>query len=249
MPKIALLLGPVTFQDFEVPEAIIFGGRQRLAVHELPGGARVIDALGRDDAPIIWYGVLSGPNATERAHALDLLRAQGAMLPLTWDTFFYTVVISEFRATYVQENWIPYFLSCTVLRDEAEVLIQTGISLIEQAMADVGTAASLLAGSNIVLDNATSALSDPEASVLGTNAYTTALGAMSSAQSSIAGGMSSAEDALSPYLGGDAFASGNAELGVTALSNATNAAGMLAQLSAAQGYINRTISNFLNANP
>ena len=249
MTKIALFLGPVLFQDFEIPETIIFGGRQRLAVHELPGGARVIDALGRDDAPIIWFGVLSGPNATERAHALDLLRVQGAVLPLTWDTFFYTVVISEFRATYVQENWIPYFISCTVLRDEAEVLIQTGISLVEQAMADVGTAASLLAGSDISLNNATSALSAPDASVLGTNAYTSALDAVTSAQSNIAGGISSAEDTLNSYIGGGVFSSGSADQGIAALSNATNAAATLAQLSAAQGYINRTVINFLNASP
>ena len=36
-----LLLGPVLFQDFELPERISWGGKQRLTVHRLPGGTRV----------------------------------------------------------------------------------------------------------------------------------------------------------------------------------------------------------------
>ena len=49
-----LLLGPVLFRDFELPGQITWGGKQRLAVHHLPGGRRVIDAMGRDDAAIVW---------------------------------------------------------------------------------------------------------------------------------------------------------------------------------------------------
>ena len=45
-----VILGPIALQGFEVPESITIGGAQRLAIHRLPGGARVIDALGPDDA-------------------------------------------------------------------------------------------------------------------------------------------------------------------------------------------------------
>ena len=70
-----LLLGPVVFQDFELPGWVRFGGAQRLAVHQMPGGARVIDMLGRDDAEICWSGVFSGSDAPERARLIDLMRA------------------------------------------------------------------------------------------------------------------------------------------------------------------------------
>jgi hypothetical protein len=40
-----LLIGPVLLEAFELPARVAWGGRQRLAVHRLPGGRRVIDAL------------------------------------------------------------------------------------------------------------------------------------------------------------------------------------------------------------
>ena len=60
MSDVALVLGPVLFREFEVPARINFGGRQRVVVHALPGGARVIDVLGRDDAQISFAGIFSG---------------------------------------------------------------------------------------------------------------------------------------------------------------------------------------------
>ena len=65
------MLGPVVFRDFEVPERINLGGRQRLAVHMLPGGGRVVDAMGPDDAPIRWSGTFSGVDAAERVRMLE----------------------------------------------------------------------------------------------------------------------------------------------------------------------------------
>lgn len=59
MSDIVLVLGPIAFADFEIPERIRFGGNQRLAVHQLPGGRRVVDALGRDDGEICWSGVFT----------------------------------------------------------------------------------------------------------------------------------------------------------------------------------------------
>ena len=107
MSDVALLLGPIVFQDFEIPSGINFGGRQRLALHRLPGGFRVIDALGRDDAQISFAGIFTGSDATLRARSLDELRVAGIALPLTWDVLFYTVLISDFHADYRNGWWIP----------------------------------------------------------------------------------------------------------------------------------------------
>ena len=139
MSDIALLLGPVGFQAFEVPSSIGFGGSQRLAVHRLAGGGRVIDLLGPDNRDIRFAGTFSGTDATLRARTLDGLRTAGVPLPLTWDVFFYTVVIRQFEADYQNGWWIPYRLVCTVLRDEASVLLQAAISLTAEVVSDVNT--------------------------------------------------------------------------------------------------------------
>ena len=52
-----LTLGDFEFARYEIPEQITFGGDQRLVVHELVGGTRVIDAMGRADAPLEWSGL------------------------------------------------------------------------------------------------------------------------------------------------------------------------------------------------
>lgn len=103
MSGIALILGPVVFQDFEAAAGIRFGGEQRIIVHKLPGGTRVIDSLGRDDAEITLSGTFSGPDGTLRARMLDELRAEGSVLPLTWDVFFYSVVHSRFSGRLSQQ--------------------------------------------------------------------------------------------------------------------------------------------------
>src|SRR5438105_1927567 len=118
MADIALVLGPVILQDFEVSSGVAFGGKQRLAVHNLPGGGRVNDALGRDDAEISISGIFAGSDATVRARLLDQLRVDGQVLDLTWDVYFYSVVIRSFQANYRSAWWIPYHLCCTVVRDE-----------------------------------------------------------------------------------------------------------------------------------
>jgi len=64
MSDVILVLGPVAFQDFEIPSAINFGGRQRLAVHQLTNGRRVVDTMGPDASEIGFSGVFSGPDAT-----------------------------------------------------------------------------------------------------------------------------------------------------------------------------------------
>ncbi|MCC6717365.1 MAG: hypothetical protein IT555_05730 [Acetobacteraceae bacterium] len=132
-----LLIGPVLLEAFELPSRVGWGGRQRLAVHRLPGGRRVIDAMGRDDADVVWAGVFTGEDAVFRARAVDLMRAGGLVWPLSWGSFFYTVVVGRFEADYTRENWIPYRIACTVLRDEAAGLAEDALSLAGGVLADL----------------------------------------------------------------------------------------------------------------
>ena len=137
-----LLLGPIQFVDFELPAAITWGGGQSLIVHRLPGGGRIIDAMGRDDAPITWSGIFTGTDATSRAHALDLMRAEGSIWALTWQDFFYSVAIASFEADYRRPNWIPYRITCTVLQDEASALVATALATPQSVANDLATAAT-----------------------------------------------------------------------------------------------------------
>lgn len=116
------VLGPVAFSGFEVPERITLGGRQRLAVHTLPGGARIVDAMGPDDRELGWSGTFSGGHAAERVRQLDRLRRAGLALPLAWDGWRFTVIISDFEADSANPWWVPYRISCTVL-SEGDLLV------------------------------------------------------------------------------------------------------------------------------
>ena len=245
MSDVTLTLGPVLFSGFEIPPFLSFGGAQRLAVHRLPGGVRVIDAMGRDDATITWSGIFTGAAASERALLLDTLRGAGLTLPLSWDVFFYSVVISEFTAEYQAGWWIPYRIACTVVQDEVQFAEGLVATLTGQATSDLANAATLAQTSDINFAGATSALAAPGATTLGTSAYLGAQNAVNGLQASIAGGMGQAATALAGTAA--PLAGSNALAGASALSQATAAAGTLAGHAAAQGYVGRTATNLGNA--
>jgi hypothetical protein len=244
MANTTLILGPVVFQDFEVPCGINFGGKQRLAVHRLPGGIRVIDALGRDDADICFAGIFCGDDATLRARLLDEMRASGALLPLTWDVFFYTVVIAQFKADYATSNWIPYQINCTVLRDEASALIEAALSLGASVLSDVGSAISQAASGGVDISSLQTTMSDPSASVRDTAAYGVAQSGLASAQASLTGAISNAETALPNYA---ITSAGTADGGVANLTAVVGASQQLSQLTIAQAYVGRAATNLANA--
>lgn len=112
---ITLTLGLVIFQDFEIPQTINFGGEQALAVHQLVGGQRVIDSMGRIDDDITWSGLFFGEDSISRAQLLDAFRVQGLELPLIYSQFNYLVLIKSFRADFQLVNKIPYTITVTVL--------------------------------------------------------------------------------------------------------------------------------------
>ena len=225
-----LLLGPVLFQDFEVPGSIVWGGAQRLVVHRLAGGDRVIDALGRDDADISWSGVFTGENAVTRAQLLDTLRAAGGVLSLSWSTFFFSVVIVRFSAKYERENWIPYRIVCTVLQDDAAALASAVLGLADSALTDLASAAGF--GTSVDLTAATAALAVSGAATAGTAAYGAASAALATATSAISGGIANGGAAL---------------LGAADPGAAADAAGTLAGLAGAQAYVQRAAANLANA--
>jgi hypothetical protein len=130
MADTRLLLGPIAFQGFEIPERINFGGKQTHHIHKLIGGQRVIDAMGQDPDEIQWKGRFRGAGALTRARAVDALRASGAEVTLSWGGLFFFVIVSHFSAEYERFYEIPYEIECCVSLDPLNAILGTAVSTV-----------------------------------------------------------------------------------------------------------------------
>ena len=217
-----LTLGGLNLDGFEVPASVRFGGAQRAAVHKLLGGGRVIDTMGRDDSALSWSGILSGADAGDRARTLDAMRAAGGVLALAWDAFCYSVVITQLDLDYCSPWWIRYKIECTVLSDLAQSASVYAPDVVGSILADLGMASGALGLSSILAEAAVAGALLPGAG--GVAAVTLGL---SQVQAGIAPAIASAEQSLS----------------ASDIPTLVNACGSLAQLSNAQGFVGRALTN------
>jgi hypothetical protein len=148
-----LTLGGFVFTDFSVPDLLPAGGHQAMVVHKLPGGARVIDTLGRDDNDIIWRGQFFEDNAINKCIQLDAMRQSGQLLQLQFAGQSRQVVISQFIYSIRRfPMWVEYAITCTVYQRAASTTGADSSGGVDQA---ASTDASQAA------DTATSAASNP----------------------------------------------------------------------------------------
>jgi hypothetical protein len=75
-----LVLGGIVFDEWSTPERMPFGGAHAMAVHQLPGGSRVVDTLGPIEADIRFTGLMYDNNAIGVAETLDALRLNGTQV-------------------------------------------------------------------------------------------------------------------------------------------------------------------------
>lgn len=117
MPSTLSLAG-ITFDSYSTPRRMGAGGQQAMVVHKLPGGSRVIDTLGPDEADIGWEGEFFGDDAYSTALALDGIRAAGQVVPLTWGGQSRLVIVSQFQYGIRREPvWVEYSVVCTVFQN------------------------------------------------------------------------------------------------------------------------------------
>ncbi len=151
MSDLKLTLGDFIFQNSEIPQVMPFGGDQHLVRHDLVGGGRIIDAMGRSDAALEWSGIFLGQTAVTRAKYLDGLRIAGAQLKLTWHQFAYMVVIRSFHAPFERFYKIPYTISCEVVQDLTKpVKSTTTKSILGMLQDDLALVNNLV---NLIADN------------------------------------------------------------------------------------------------
>jgi hypothetical protein len=217
-----LVLGGFEFSGFEVPGEVSFGGAQKLAVHKLIGGMRVIDVMGRDDSDVIWSGIFSGSDAGDRARMLDAMRVAGEPLSLTWDEFCYTVYIEKLDLNFCNPWWIPYHISCTVVADQAQSISSYLPDLADAIAGDLTSASAYYD-----VSDALAATSVSDALTPGDPDFTSASVVLANTAQGIDAGIQTAQAGLSS----------------TSVASLVSASGSLAQLCAARGYVERSINN------
>lgn len=247
-------LGPVQFQGMEVPESIPLGGKQAMAIFQMPGGQRVIHAMGRDDDPMHWTGYLSGGNAESRMQALDALRQSGAEIQLAFGQSSFQVVVQSFTATYERQNWIPYSISVVVVQDNAAKFAASSPSLLDSLNNDLNSALgfNVSAAVTTALQTAQTAVNVAGALGLNTSGWTSAISGLTVAQTA----MITAQNASMGSIGAITAAAqttGNI-LGVSQISDVAGALSGLvgnaqaaAETTQALGYLSRSIVNLSNA--
>jgi hypothetical protein len=228
-------LGLVTLEAFEIPATIAFGGKQRLAVHDLPGGGRVIDVLGGTDTDITFSGIISGSGADTRAQLLDAMRIAGTSLPLSWSAQYFIVIIAEAEFDYRKPWWIPYRLRCVVQSNLVYAAAETVISAAIGITASVASAASFLPTAQPSLTAAQTALAQTGATTFGSAAYGQSVTALTAAQSAVSADVANTGAGLPGLDLG--FTGQDPAAAAVAMAGTTATAGSLAALATAQGYL------------
>jgi hypothetical protein len=110
-----LQLGGFTFSGFSPPDLLPLGGHQAMTIHKLPGGARVIDTLGRDDDDISWRGTFFQNDAINVCVQLDAMRKAGSLISFTCAGQSRQVVISHFLYSIRRyPMWVEYVITLVV---------------------------------------------------------------------------------------------------------------------------------------
>lgn len=141
-----LTLGGIAFDGYSTPSSFPLGGKQGMAVHKLPGGSRVIDTLGPDEADIHWSGFFFSNDAEQRALIVDAMRASGQVVPLTVEDQFRSVIVYDFTYRFRRYPvWIEYEITCVVASNPGWGSLIPSITGVGSLIsADVGSAGAVI---------------------------------------------------------------------------------------------------------
>lgn len=234
MQRSPIQIGAINLHGFEVPEKLRFGGRYRVVVHRLHGGARVLEPIGPDDGDIQFEGTFSGPQASARARSIDGLRLSGEVVWLAWESFRYQVMVRTFLADYHSPWWIPFKVSCLVVSQPcATNSPSTALGLL--VTADLANAVAAASGTSIQLGSLQAAVSAENVLTPGTVAQSQALAALASSRLVINQQIAEQSAIVASPFGADAAISDCGQ----SLSTAVAAAGGLAAAVNAGSYVGR----------
>jgi hypothetical protein len=238
LPNSVITIGNLELDGFEIPEALRFGGRQRLAIHTLAGGKRVVERLGPDDDEVQFRGTFSGPNAEGRVRAFEELRISGEIVWLTWASFRRQVIVKRFAVDYANPSWIHYEISCVTAR--VSRLAPSNLALAALSLAaDFARAMAMADALGISLSPLQSAVFLPNAFTAGTADQNAALAEIDGARHLASHQIEQQSGLLtSPIPSGSDFTN-TSQSYVSRVANA----GSLAAASNIDGYIGRMGAN------
>lgn len=232
-------IGSVGLSAFEVPSSVRFGGTQRVAIHRLYGGGRVVECLGPDPSEISFEGAFTGPDAALRARTVENLRVSGQAVWLTWDSFRFNVVVQTLAADYRSPWWIWFRIVCVVASTSGPAVSALAATA-GQIADDVASVVSAVTDLGLDLTGFQSALVGSQILVEGTSGQAAAQSALSVLATGLTGVIATQSSTLDAGIGG-----GSTEpWGVARnISTAVASAGSLAAASAASGYVSRLAMN------
>ena len=236
-----VVLGQVTFSGYEVPSRISLGGAQAVAIHRLPGGSRIIDAMGADDNAIAWSGCFAGPNATARARLIDIMRQAGQPVPLSFGDYAFSVVVVHFEYDLQDRGaLVSYRIKTEIVPDALLQSNGTTTALATLLSTDVGAAAATLSG--FALTSSQNAVAGLQMAVASSGDLTSAANiaalraALQVTARTIQENISSAGAILNPV----APAATSSSLNGVELGTLISAAGVLGYSVQSAGYVNRS---------
>jgi hypothetical protein len=144
-----LTLGGIVFDNakYMPPDRMPYGGAQQHNVHKLPGGSRVYDVLGPDEADINFSGFILDASANAIAQALDAMRQAGNVVSLVFGGTYRQVLVKHFTPGIRRyPNWVEYSVSCSVTQNPAlgsPAAAGGAASIPALVGSDIGTAATI----------------------------------------------------------------------------------------------------------
>ena len=140
-----LTLGSVIFDDFQAPPELALIGQQKVAVHDMIGGSRRVQALGVVWKPISFEGIFWGNKAFSTMHQLERMQAEATPQSLSYLDYAFLVVVSEVEARIKHQNRIDYKVTVEVVQETAGVSLTGTAQSLDAAInrANVAAAAQL----------------------------------------------------------------------------------------------------------
>ncbi|GBR46396.1 hypothetical protein [Gluconobacter roseus] len=140
-----VILGNLVLTGIEVPDTLQVGGRQMLVVHRLPGGGRVVDALGNDPGRLELKGRFLGPDAQMRAQAVERMRMAGQQVAFSAAGLSVQVWIAQFTYVYQAKGAVCSY-TLILERPQETASTQTSSTLSGVLGDDVGSALDSFSG-------------------------------------------------------------------------------------------------------
>ena len=252
-----MMLGDIPLTDFSLPGEVSRGTTQQYTVHKFPGGARWVDAMGPDPAPITWKGTFFGFDAAAQARKLEAMVEAGAVVPLTMPGAAYKVAPQSCTVTQSYAR-ADYVMTCIVIPTQPPKPDDAGSSILSDIAGGLATAQRALATAQKVVVAAAPILAAVGISVKRiaaiqggfavAGAAASAAGGLVAGTAAIGNTLSSASNAVSisanarTAAGQDMLQAAN-EGTATGIGAAEQHAGVLALASQARGYAGRVVGN------